>query len=253
MENGIGFKEGSRGFGVRAASVAFALAFFLAAGVCDSFADLTYTVKKGDTLFKIARNFKLTVGELKAMNGLGSSRIKKGQRLYLKRAEETQKAGQEAVLPAEEKLAEDLKSLSEQPASSPSVRLALIAGMMLDMPYKFGGSTLKGLDCSAFVQKVFGFEDVILPRVAREQFKLGIHVERGELNIGDLVFFRTYARFPSHVGIYLGNNLFIHASSKVRKVTIDSLDAPYYFRRFIGAKRILDDRPDLPGGLPFLK
>jgi peptidoglycan endopeptidase LytE len=58
--------------------------------------------------------------------------------------------------------------------------------------------------------------------------------------MGDLVFFKTYASFPSHVGIYLGNNLFIHASSRSRKVTIDSLETPYYFKRFIGAKRFIE-------------
>jgi len=70
---------------------------------------------------------------------------------------------------------------------------------------------------------------------------MGESVSKEELSMGDLVFFRTYASFPSHVGIYMGNNLFIHASSKNRKVSIDSLDAPYYFKRFIGAKRVFKD------------
>ncbi|MBI5212938.1 MAG: C40 family peptidase, partial [Nitrospirae bacterium] len=51
----------------------------------------------------------------------------------------------------------------------------------------------------------------------------------------------TYASFPSHVGIYLGNNLFIHASSRSKKITIDSLENPYYFKRFIGAKRLIEE------------
>jgi cell wall-associated NlpC family hydrolase len=96
-----------------------------------------------------------------------------------------------------------------------------------------------GIDCSAFVQKVYRFVDINLPRSAREQYVEGNPVNRKELSVGDLVFFRTYASFPSHVGIYLGDDLFIHASSAKRKVSIDSLDTPYYLKRFIGAKRIL--------------
>jgi cell wall-associated NlpC family hydrolase len=112
---------------------------------------------------------------------------------------------------------------------------------MLHLPYRFGGTGLFGIDCSAFVQRVFGAAGITLPRSAREQFEVGTEIEREDLSAGDLVFFRTYASFPSHVGIYLGNNFFIHASSRSRKVTIDSLDTPYYVRRFIGARRLVGD------------
>ena len=112
---------------------------------------------------------------------------------------------------------------------------------MLDIPYKFGGSTTLGIDCSAYVKKAYGLLDIELPRTAREQFKTGEAVEKEQLSAGDLVFFKTYASFPSHVGIYIGNNLFIHASSMAKKVTIDNLDAPYYMKRFIGAKRLLGE------------
>ena len=74
-----------------------------------------------------------------------------------------------------------------------------------------------GIDCSAYVQKVYKLIGIELPRSARLQFKEGEIVDRDSLSIGDLVFFRTYASFPSHVGIYLGNDLFIHASSKGKK------------------------------------
>jgi cell wall-associated NlpC family hydrolase len=68
-------------------------------------------------------------------------------------------------------------------------------------------------------------------------------VGREDLSVGDLVFFRTYAKFPSHVGIYLGDNQFIHASSTERKVTIDRMDAPYFIKRFVGARRLPLDEP----------
>ncbi len=118
-------------------------------------------------------------------------------------------------------------------------RLLRVAQRMLAIPYRFGGTTLWGLDCSGFVQKAFAFLDLGLPRTAREQFREGLNVSKADLSAGDLVFFRTYAKYASHVGIYLGDNRFIHASSHDRKVTIDSLDEPYYMKHYLGAKRLL--------------
>jgi len=118
-------------------------------------------------------------------------------------------------------------------------RIILFAKKLLNIPYRFGGSSLLGIDCSAYVQKVYGLLGIDLPRSAQEQFHLGETIDKDDLSIGDLVFFKTYASFPSHVGIYLGNDLFIHASSKNRKVTIDSLSSPYYLKRFIGATRLI--------------
>lgn len=111
---------------------------------------------------------------------------------------------------------------------------------LLGIPYRFGGATLKALDCSAFVQKVFNFIGIELPRTVREQFKIGREVDRDEIAEGDLVFFKTRShRYPSHVGIYIGDNQFIHASRKERRVKIDSLETPYYQKRFIGARRVI--------------
>jgi len=112
----------------------------------------------------------------------------------------------------------------------------------LGVPYRFGGSSLKGIDCSAFVQRVYKYFSIDLPRTAREQFKAGVKVsKKDDLRIGDLIFFRTYARFPSHVGIYIGEGKMIHASSRDKKVTITSINEPYYVRRYIGAIRLPDN------------
>ena len=67
---------------------------------------------------------------------------------------------------------------------------------------------------------------------------------RGDLQKGDLVFFQTYANFPSHVAIYLGNRKMIHASSRDRHVVISSMDTPYYISRYLGARRVGKDVPD---------
>ena len=132
-------------------------------------------------------------------------------------------------------------------------RLLRVAQRMLAVPYRFGGTTLWGLDCSGFVQKAFAFLDLGLPRTAREQYREGSKVAKADLSAGDLVFFRTYANYPSHVGIYLGDNRFIHASARERKVTVDSLDTPYYVKRYIGAKRLLFEENDTSRILPRLR
>jgi hypothetical protein len=106
-------------------------------------------------------------------------------------------------------------------------------------PYRFGGMSKKAIDCSAWTRTIFFQADsIVLPRTAREQFTIGKSVSRNNLEFGDLVFFHTYSRkFASHVGIYLADNLFAHASSS-EGVTISSLNSTFYNNRFIGGRRI---------------
>jgi peptidoglycan endopeptidase LytE len=202
----------------------------------------TYIVKRGDTLLKIAKKFGMDTDELMELNELDSPTLTAGQKLYLEQETDP------AAAPSREEVANDVEkeireaSESEEFSEKPvQDKLIVFAKKLIDIPYKFGGNSILGIDCSAFVKKVYGFLGIDLPRTAREQFKTGETVERDNLSIGDLVFFRTYASFPSHVGIYLGNDLFIHASSKGRRVRINSLDTPYYFKRFIGARRLLPE------------
>jgi cell wall-associated NlpC family hydrolase len=112
----------------------------------------------------------------------------------------------------------------------------------LNTPYKYGGNSKKGIDCSAFTQTVYatGLQLPLL-RTARDQFTQGIKIEdKTELKFGDLVFFNTRrAVRPGHVGIYIGDNLFAHASSK-QGVIVSSLDHDYYSKRYMGARRIED-------------
>jgi len=108
----------------------------------------------------------------------------------------------------------------------------------LGIKYRFGGETDLGIDCSAFVQKVYALAGIRLPRTARQQAKYGLLISKEDLQPGDLIFFQTYARFPSHVGIYIGEGKMIHASSKGGRVEITSINKPFYIRRFLFAKRI---------------
>lgn len=110
----------------------------------------------------------------------------------------------------------------------------------MNTPYKFGGNSLNGIDCSAFTQNVYQDSWLIkLNRSARDQYQQGTVIDdRAELKFGDLVFFNTRRRVrPGHVGIYIGDNLFAHASSK-SGVTISSLEQDYYNKRYMGARRL---------------
>ncbi len=110
----------------------------------------------------------------------------------------------------------------------------------LNTPYKFGGNSKNGIDCSAFTQRIYS-DCVSIPllRTAQDQYNEGIPIENvGGLKFGDLIFFDTRRNIkPGHVGIYLGDNLFAHASSK-QGVTVSSLTSDYYSKRFMGGRRI---------------
>ncbi len=132
---------------------------------------------------------------------------------------------------------EKLKEFNVALTSREKILLEVIK--FLDTPYKYGGSTQKGIDCSAFTLQVFQNSlSIDLPRSAREQYAVGDKISKEDLQFGDLVFFNTRrASNPGHVGIYLGENQFVHASRSLG-VTVSSLDAAYYKKRYVGARRV---------------
>jgi cell wall-associated NlpC family hydrolase len=105
-------------------------------------------------------------------------------------------------------------------------------------PYVFGGTSRGGFDCSGYVQHVFAMIGIHLPRTADAQYDAGKRIAAAHMAPGDLVFFHTYAPGVSHVGIYLGNDQFIHSSSS-HGVTISSLHESYWAARYVGAKRVV--------------
>ncbi|MCX8031659.1 MAG: LysM peptidoglycan-binding domain-containing protein [Thermodesulfovibrionales bacterium] len=219
-----------------------------------------HIVKKGDTLWNVALRYGISPDEIREINGLSSNQLKIGQKIKIAKNNFTDESSHQlqvsSTLLKQESPAnkiEEVKILSKSEELldlTMRERLIIFAKKMLHLPYKFGGNSPFGIDCSAFVQKVYSLIGINLPRSAREQFHLGEKIDKEELSVGDLVFFRTYASFPSHVGIYLGNNLFIHASSKTKKITIDSLDSPYYLKRFIGAKKVISEEDILNAQVP---
>ena len=115
---------------------------------------------------------------------------------------------------------------------------------LLGLRYRYGGTdATSGLDCSAFTGTIYSRAlGQRLPRSSNQQFRVGDNIKREDLRIGDLVFFKTRRRRAavSHVGIYIGENLFAHASTKYG-VIISSLEHPYYNRTYVGARRLLNE------------
>ncbi|MDR3348279.1 MAG: C40 family peptidase [Acidaminococcales bacterium] len=117
-------------------------------------------------------------------------------------------------------------------------KIVVHASSFLGAPYVWGGVTPAGFDCSGFIYYLFGQYGVAMPRMADGQFHVGVPVERANVQAGDLVFFSTYEPGPSHVGIYMGDGNFIHASSAAGQITITSMQKAYYVERYLGARRL---------------
>lgn len=119
------------------------------------------------------------------------------------------------------------------------VKMAKIIESYLGAPYKKGGSSKKGMDCSGFVMRVYkeyaGFN---LPHNSKKLFKLVKKVDKQKLRYGDLIFFSDYGFSPSHVGIYIGERKFVH-STKGYGVIVSSLNEEHYRKSYMGARRVI--------------
>ena len=109
---------------------------------------------------------------------------------------------------------------------------------VLGLPYRAGGVNPKGFDCSGLVQFAYRrFDGRRLPRTAQDQYRAGRSVKRDRMSTGDLLFYRTEGKHPSHVGIYLWDGWFLHATPR-EGVTLTPVNDRYYAERYLGARRL---------------
>ena len=113
---------------------------------------------------------------------------------------------------------------------------AIVAVRQVGVPYRYGGSTVKGFDCSGLVQYAYARAGQNIPRTTADQWRQMSPVADENLKVGDLLFFRIDGRI-SHVGLYLGSRKFVHAPSSGREVTIAELDSGFYRKAFVRGAR----------------
>ena len=127
--------------------------------------------------------------------------------------------------------------VANPPVSAASRDATEVAASMVGKPYRYGGSTPQGFDCSGLVYFSFQQVGIKVPRSTERLRKQGQEVATAQATRGDLLFFNQEGRNSSHVGIYLGNNRFVHAPSSGKRVRVDSLTDPYWQKHWAGVRR----------------
>lgn len=186
-----------------------------------------YLVKSGDSLSVIAASYHTTVAQLKSLNGLTSDTIYVGQTLKISGTSSATVSATAMSAPSAPIVATPLGT-----AASKAQAVINEAKKYIGTPYVWGGNTPAGFDCSGFVKYVFNKVGVSLPRTVATQWDATRSV--GTPQPGDIVYYQTYKSGPSHDGIYLGNNKFIHAGDS--GVTISDMTYTYWKTRYLGAR-----------------
>lgn len=224
-----------------------------------------YKVKSGDALYAIAKTYRTDVATLKSMNNLKGDTLRVGQTIKVPAAE-TVKVATKTTKKSDSKLAQTLTTLpkstymKKEPSKKDVFNLGdiffgkgtktekeaeviKVAKTKLGNRYVWGATGAKGtFDCSGFTKYCYKENGIDIPRTSIMQSKYGKFIKRSELKKGDLIFFDTSRGrkgYVNHVGIYMGDNKFIHASSAKKKVVITSLDKTFYSQRYMGARRPL--------------
>lgn len=183
---------------------------------------LVYTVRSGDSLSSIAKKYRTTVTQLKAGNRLKSDLIRIGQKLKISSGTVTS-----PVAPA---------PAANKPAVSTINKNKLIqnAKTVVGSPYKWGGTTPSGFDCSGFIYYVINKQKSVSRQTVAGYWNKMKPVST--LSVGDFVYYETYKKGPSHMGIYVGNGKFVHSGS--RGVEISNMNISYWKSRYLGARQL---------------
>lgn len=227
-------------------------------------ADATYTVKPGDSVSKLAIRFNIPVEEIISRNNLKNpDLIYVGQQLKLPdsvapaveaASEEQQQASAPAADAAPAEPEAQAKAAQERPLTGRALleerarilaaqrakrgeQIAAVARSYYGSPYRRGGTTSRGMDCSGLVVRALASQGIRAPHNAAALFKMGTPVKYKDLQPGDLLFFSTRGLRIGHVGIWIGDNKFVHAANSRRGVIISEV-AGYYAKRLVGARRL---------------
>ena len=180
-----------------------------------------YTVKSGDSLSAIAKKYKVTVTQLKTWNGLKSDKIKLGQKLKINSSSVT--------------VAPKTATTAAKPAATINKgKLIQDAKAVIGTPYRWGGITPKGFDCSGFVHYLINKQKPTSRMTVDGYWRITKPVF--SLSVGDFVYYHTYTSGPSHMGIYIGNGQFIHSASS--GVQITAMNNSYWKAHYLGARQL---------------
>ncbi len=200
-----------------------------------------YWVRWGDTLFGIAARYGVSADTLKEANGLWTDIIVPGQRLDIPARGSAAALGRRYMPLPQPIPVPPVAFQRTVRAGSVGERIVREAGRYLGVRYVWGAASARGMDCSGLVYLVFSRFVPSLGRVRSEDYyRMAKPVEAHAILPGDLVFFTTDSPGPSHVGIFIGEGKFIHASSTGSDVTISSLDDPHYGPGFLGVRRVVN-------------
>jgi cell wall-associated NlpC family hydrolase len=225
-----------------------------------------YSVKKGDTLSALAGKYRTSIRKLRKTNGMGKDEMLIiGKTLKVPHTNKTYKVAKNTKKSSNNNLTASIAKLdtiklktqkvvrNKEPFSLTDIfssvdknELAKCTRLTSDAKKKLGkkyvwGASGKGntYDCSSFTKYVYGKNGIAIPRTSIMQSKHGTYIKRKDLKKGDLIFFDTSKKrkgYVNHVGIYLGDNKFIHASSAKKKVVVSNL-SKFYGQRYKGARR----------------
>jgi len=193
-----------------------------------------YTVKEGDTLQSIAAGFSISTDSIVYANNLGPVPLKSGQKLTI--------LEKEVVRADTQDVSRGEITRQVPPAvvdASRGQKAVDMAMKHLGKPYRYGSAGPNSFDCSGFTSYIYKQMGIRLNRSAADQSKNGVKVDRKDLLPGDLIFFHTTRPGISHVGMYIGDGKFIHASSsRTGSVITSVLNSGYYNSRYVVAKRV---------------
>jgi len=250
--------------------IIISLSILLSFSQASSVKSTTYKVQKGDSLYLLAKRYHTTIAQLRKLNGMTQNDIlKAGKKIKVPAVKVVKKKKPVKKHMAKKKVQKRTKvahkrapkksiaqkkpttrrfSLSEivfghsNKSLEKSKKIISLAKQKLGRKYVWGAAGQRNtFDCSGLTSYVCKANGIVLPRRAIQQSRYGKPVKRSELQPGDLVFFDTSKQrkgYVNHVGIYIGDGKFIHASSAKKKVVITSLNKPFYSQRFKGARRV---------------